>query len=753
MASFGYITLVLALAVSAYAGIAYFLEARSRVLPAGFRARNAVFAATGLITLAVGVLLYAILTHNFSFEYVASYSSLHTSPLFLFAAIWTGNSGSLMFWTWLLSIIILIVVLTKQSRHSALLPYAAAVMMATQVFFLLILAAGNHPFGTLSPVPTDGVGLNPMLQNIGMVFHPPALYIGYVGFTVPFAFAVSALLNRRLGNNEWLQTSRRWMIFAWLLLGIGNIIGAWWAYVELGWGGYWAWDPVENAGLMPWLLATAMLHSSIMQRRSSTFKVWNIVLAVLVFNMVIFATFLTRSNILNSLHTFNQSGMEPYFLTFIAIALIGPLALAYYRSNDLKSESGSEAILSRDAAFALNNIIFIGTTALIFIGTLFPLFSQAFTGSNVSLSASFFNQVDSPLLVIIILLAGVCTLIGWRQLSARQFFKETLWPLGITVVLAIGLGVTVVRNVPALLALAVCAFVLLSILFTWAKEARAHGKTTGRNVAASGWDLARSNTQRYGGYIVHIAVILIAIGVIGSSFFGTQAEGTLKVGDSLSLGQYTVTYNGLTTQDTPDTQITSANLTVTNSGHPYADMTAQKIYQKAQQQNVSEVALHSNLAQDLYIILEGWQNNGATADFKVLVNPLVIWIWIGGGVFLLGGIVAFWPARRRLRAVEAEIMRESMSAGAAPVGRRPLAEQTPRNGPSTTRTPGEGKTSAPKGKPGAANRLTDDEIEKQIQQLRQTAGRQCTQCGQKNRAEARFCSRCGTRLPKGKKDA
>ncbi|HEX7474375.1 MAG TPA: cytochrome c biogenesis protein CcsA, partial [Dehalococcoidales bacterium] len=541
MPSLGYGCLVLALAVSLYTAAAFWLEARGRQFPAIFRARTALFVAVGLVSVSVAVLLYAIFAHDFQFEYVASYTSLHTSALYLLSALWAGNSGSLLFWTWLLSIFSLLVVWRKQRQYPALLPYAASIMLAVQAFFLILLVAVINPFNAASPVPSDGIGLNPMLQNPGMVFHPPALYAGYVGFTVPFAFAIAALLTRRL-NDEWLQASRRWMLFAWLLLGVGNIIGAWWAYVELGWGGYWAWDPVENVGLMPWLLATALLHSSVMQRRKSTFKVWNLVLIILVFNMVIFGTFLTRSTILSSVHTFNESGLEPYFLTFIAISLIGGLGLLYYRSSDLKSSGGSEALISRDAAFMLNNLIFLGTTALIFIGTLFPLFSEAVGGSKVSLSTSFFNQVNSPLFMVIILLAGVCTLIGWRQLTLSQLLKEMAWPLAAAVVLSVALGLMAVKQPVALVAFSVCIFVLISILATWFKETLARRRSCGNNVAAAGWNLARSNSQRLGGYTVHTGIILIAVGVIGSSFFGAQKEANLKVGDSITVGQYAVTY-------------------------------------------------------------------------------------------------------------------------------------------------------------------------------------------------------------------
>jgi cytochrome c-type biogenesis protein CcmF len=714
MANLGYICLIMALVAAVYTAITYFLKGKggnSRILAGTGISLGVV---TLLVTLATGILMLAIFRHDFRFEYVASYTSLHTSALYLLSALWAGNSGSLLFWTWLLSIFTLLAIWRKSASYPALVPYTAGVLLLIQAFFLLLLIMVNNPFNTVSVVPADGLGLNPLLQNLGMAIHPPALYAGYVAFSIPFAFAIAALLKRQL-NNEWLQASRRWMLFAWLLLGIGNIIGAWWAYVELGWGGYWAWDPVENVGLMPWLLATAFLHSSVMQRRRENFKFWNMILVVLVFNMVIFGTFLTRSSILSSVHTFNQTGMEPYFLTFIAIALIGPLALVYYRSADLKSEGGSQLVISRDSTFILNNLLLVGLTALVFFGTLFPLFSTMFGGSEISLSTSFFNRISSPIFMIIILLAGICTLIGWRELSWRKLLKAVLWPALGALIIAIILGATVVHQVLPLLTIFVCAFVFISIILTWFNETRKTGKDPKVASAAVWWNITCSNTQRYGGYIVHIGIVLIAVGIIGSSFFSTSKEANLKVGDSMTVGQFSLTFIGMETLEKPDLTITRANLSITVAGQPYTKLGAERHFFKSQQQTATEVALHSSLVQDIYVILESFQDNGTSAAFKVMVNPLVMWIWIGGGVFVLGGLVAFWPVRRE-------------KFKAAP-------------------------PSAPTAKPAVTKAEVDDEIEKEVLKLRQGQFKYCPQCGQANRKIARYCTRCRARLPGDRKDA
>jgi cytochrome c-type biogenesis protein CcmF len=438
------------------------------------------------------------------------------------------------------------------------------------------------------------------------------------------------------------------MLLAWLLLGVGNIIGAWWAYVELGWGGYWAWDPVENAGLMPWLTATAFLHSSIMQRRKGIFRVWTMMLMILTFSLVIFGTFLTRSGIVSSVHTFNDSTLTPYFTVFTSIIFFGSLLLVYYRYDDLKrlKEDGEESIISRESTFLLNNILLVGATLVVLVGTIFPVLSELFRGVKVSLAASFFNKVNGPLFLVVILLTGICTVIGWRRTSAMKLLKDSRWAL----VAAVGLGIVLfiigIREPIVAVSLSICAYVLISILIEWFKDVRARHRATGSNYGLAWWDLLRFNAQRYGGYIVHTGIILMAAGIVGSSFYSVEQVVTLNKGDSVNIQRYTVTYGGMDARETPDKQIVSARLSVSNAGKFLDNMVAEKYFHKSQQQPVTEVAIHSGLIEDLYIILEGWRDNGATADFKILVNPLVSWIWAGGIILLLGGLVTFSPDQR-----------------------------------------------------------------------------------------------------------
>jgi len=645
MANIAYAALVIALVTAVYSALAFFIGADGRSPRTAASARNALVAVAGLVCLAELILLYAIFAHDFQFEYVASYTSLNTSPVYLLSALWAGNSGSLLFWAWLLSIFSLIATRRNIDTRRDFMPYASVVLMVTEAFFLLLIVAVASPFNVLLNIPVDGLGLNPMLENIGMVFHPPALLGGYVVFTIPFAFAIAALILRK-SSGEWLIAARKWMLLAWLLLGVGNILGAWWAYVELGWGGYWAWDPVENAGLMPWLLATAFLHSSIMQRRKGIFRVWTMVLMILTFSMVIFGTFLTRSGIISSVHTFNDSSLGPYFTVFISIIFFGSLLLVYYRYDDLKGareENSEESIISRESTFLLNNFLLVGATLVILVGTIFPAVSELFSGAKVSLAASFFNKVNGPLFLGIILLSGVCTIIGWRRATFVKLLKNSLWALIASAVLVIVLFITVTREPVAIIAFSLCIFVLLSILAEWFKDIRARHKATGDNYGLAWWDLLRFNAQRYGGYIVHIGIILMAVGVVGSSFYSVEQAVTLNRGDSVNVQRYTITYDGMDARETPDKQIVSARLSVSNAGKPLDNLVSEKYFHKSQQQPVTEVAIHTGPFEDLYIILEGWRDNGATADFKILVNPLVSWIWAGGVVFMLGGLVTFSP--------------------------------------------------------------------------------------------------------------
>ncbi|MBI2979904.1 MAG: heme lyase CcmF/NrfE family subunit [Chloroflexi bacterium] len=648
MADIGYIALFLALVTSVYSAIAFIFGTRRNHPGLSESAKNSLLATFGLVSIATIILVYALVTHNFQIEYVASYTSRDLPLSYLLSALWAGNDGSLLFWAWLLSLCATIVILQKRDVGKELVPYAASITMITQAFFLLLLVSVSNPFQTLSFTPADGRGLNPLLENPGMILHPPLLLAGYVGFTIPFAFAIASLLTRRFGD-EWIIAIRRWTLLPWLLLGLGNLVGAWWAYVELGWGGYWAWDPVESAGLMPWLTATAFLHSIMMQRRRGMLKVWNMVLMILTFALSIFGTFLTRSGVLSSVHTFSDSILGPFFLTFIGITLFGSLILLYQRSEELQGESEMESLVSRESTFLLNNLLLVGAAFAIFVGTIFPLISEAVRHVKITVGAPFFNQVNVPIFLAIVLLAGICTLIGWRQASVKNLVRNFLWPLVVAIVLAIVLFITGIREWSAVITFPVCAFVLSTIFYEWFRGTRARHRMRDENYLKAFWNLIGANRPRYGGYIVHISIVLIAIGIAGSSLYEVSTEATIKPGESMTIKNYTLTYESKDSFDTESKRVDTASLLVYNGGKLLGRLIPAKYFHRSYEQAVTEVAIRTTLREDLYVILVGWDENDNTA-FKVLVNPMVDWIWIGGLVFTIGGLIAFWPERRGLKA-------------------------------------------------------------------------------------------------------
>jgi len=649
MADIGYIALLLALVASIYSAIAFVLGEKGRYQALIESARNSLLAVYGLVSLSMAALVYALVTHNFQIEYVASYTSRDLSLPYLLSALWAGNNGSLLFWAWLLSLFAAVMILQKRDVAKELVPYAAAIIMATQAFFLITLLWLSNPFQQLSFIPADGRGLNPLLENPGMIIHPPFLLAGYVGFTIPFAFAIAALLMRRLGD-EWIITIRRWTLLPWLFLGVGNILGAWWAYVELGWGGYWAWDPVENASFMPWLVATAFLHSIMMQRRRGILKVWNLALIILTFTLTIFGTFLTRSGVIASVHTFAESPLLAYlFLAFIGVIFFGSLGLLYYRSEELKGETEMESLVSKESTFLLNNLLLVGAAFATFLGTIFPVISEAVRGVKISVAAPFFNQVNGPIFLAIILLTGICTLIGWRRTSVRNLIRNFLWPLVAALVLGIALVISGIRERYAIIAFFFCSFVFFTILYEWFRGTKARHRMSGENYLAAFFALIGANRPRYGGYIVHIAIILIALGVVGSSFYDAEKEIALMPEESMTINNYTLTYDNLDSYETESKTVVTTTLSVYNRGKLIGRLTPEKYFHRSYDQAVSEVAIRSTLVEDLYVILVNWDEDGTTA-FKVMVNPLVSWMWIGGGVFFLGGLVAFWPERPKLPA-------------------------------------------------------------------------------------------------------
>jgi cytochrome c-type biogenesis protein CcmF len=483
-----------------------------------------------------------------------------------------------------------------------------------------------------------------------MAIHPLCLYAGYVGVTIPFAFAMGALLSGRLGD-EWIRNSRKWTLFCWTFLGIGLLLGARWAYLELGWGGYWAWDPVENAAFMPFLVGTAFLHSVMIQEKKGMLKKWNMALIVLTFFLAIFGTFITRSGIISSVHSFAQSDIGPYFLGFIGFILLFSFTMFILRLDDMKSENHFESVLSRESAFLFNNLIFLGAAFSVFLGTIFPILTEAIRGEKILVGPPYFNRVNVPMGLILILLMGVGPLISWRKASKQNLIRNFLYPMVfgfITAVLLFGLGI---RETVALISFALCAFVTATVFIEFYRGVRVRSGR-GENYLIALFRLISRNRRRYGGYIVHIGVVLIVIGITGSSAFVMQKEATLTKGETMSVGKYTLRFDGLRQYTTDAKDATAARLTVYDSEKEIGVMIPEKnIYKYEGNREINqetEVALRSTFKDDLYVILTNSDVNG-TASFRAMVNPMVSWIWAGGVVLLLGAIVTMWPSAKEIR--------------------------------------------------------------------------------------------------------
>lgn len=655
----GSAALLIAFIASVFAVVAFIwgkAKGYAELLEAG---RNAVFSVFGLITVASLVMIYALVSRDFGVKYVAGYTDRALSLEYTLSAFWAGQEGSLLFWGWLLSLFTVIVILQNKDKHRELMPYVAAVLMITTAFFLMLLTMVTNPFYRLPTVPADGQGLNPLLQNPGMLFHPPATYLGYVGFAIPFAFAMAALLTGRLGD-EWIRSTRRWTLFSWFFLSMGNFLGAQWAYVELGWGGFWAWDPVENASFMPWLTGTAYLHSVMIQQRRGMLKVWNMVLIIITFALTIFGTFLTRSGILSSVHSFADSNLGPFFLAFLGIAVVFAVSFMIGRLADLRSDNELDSLVSRESSFLLNNLILLGSTVATFWGVVFPLVSEAVRGVKVTVSMPFFNQVNGPIFMALLLIMGICPLIGWRKASTDNLIRNFLYPTVIALIfaaIAYGLGM---RDLYALSAVSLCVFVVAVILLEVWRGTRARHRTAGENYLVALGRLIWHNKPRYGGYIVHLSIVMIAMGIIGSFAFHTEKEVTLAPGEMMNIDRFSIKYNSLAETPKKGKDVVTATVEVYNAGQRVGYLFPAKEFSPQSEEPSTEVAIRTTLMEDVYVILAGWDKD-QTASFKVLVNPLVVWIWIGGAVMLFGTAIALWPDKKEKRRLDARYRAEGVA--------------------------------------------------------------------------------------------
>src|SRR5579875_865690 len=627
-------------------------------------ARHAIWAMCAMVTIAMLVLWTGLLRSDFSLEYVASYSSTTLPTIYKITALWGGQQGSLLFWTWLLSIFSAIVAWQNRRRNLEIAPWALAVMAGVAIFFLAMLNFVTRPFALLTNIPAQGTDLNPLLQNYWMAIHPPSLYTGYVSATVPFAFGAAALITRRL-DDSWIRTTRRWAIFSWFFLTLGNLFGARWAYEVLGWGGYWAWDPVENAAFMPWLVMTAYLHSVMIQERKDMLKVWNLALIGMAFGLTLFGTFITRSGVISSVHSFTQSGLGPYFLTFLIVVVAVYAALLIWRLPKLRSPAEFESYLSREAAFLFNNLILVGIAFAVFWGTLFPILSEAVRGVKITVGPPFFDKVNAPLALALIFLMGVGPLIAWRRTSLHALATTFATPAVLGLMTGLGALIAGLRQWYVLSAFSLAAFALGTVLVEFRRGASARQHMTAETPVRAVVNLIAKNNRRYGGYIIHVGVALAFVGIVGSSFFKTEVKKTLKPGGSMDVGPYELIFLGLDHDATAHLESARAELQVLYRGEPIARMYPAKLFYRRQQQPATSVAIRSTPMSDLYAVLASIDDKSDLATFQVFLTPLVFWLWSGGFVRAVGAGVALWPNVRE-RSARAALVRGAVAAETGP---------------------------------------------------------------------------------------
>jgi len=659
MSDIGYVALLLALIFSGYTAVAAWLAAR-RERPALLRsARRSAQVTLGLVSLAVLALVVLLLRRDYQVRYVYEHVSSSLDPIYTFAALWAGQEGSLLVWLWFLSVFGVLVTRERAAWSRALEPYALAVLGVTQGFLTLLLCLESKPFVLFPARAVEGLGLNPLLENPGMIYHPPTLLLGYAAYTVPFAYALAALLSGRLGE-EWVRGIRRWSLLAWGFLGLGILLGAQWAYVELGWGGYWGWDPVENASLIPWLTGTALLHSAMIQERRGLFKTWNLFLVIGTFLLCVFATFVTRSGFVQSVHAFGQSSIGYYFLAFMGPVAVASLWLIVRRRAELRSAAMLEEVVSREGTFLLNNLLFTGLAAAVMLGTMFPTLTEVLSGTAVALGRPFFDQVSRPLALAILMLLGLCPLLGWRRSGDLRISLPIPIGVGMAAVLALALAARVHEGL-ALFAFGLIAFVMASIIVEFVHGVCARRHVTGEAPWVALFNLFGKNRRRYGGYLVHLAVVLMAVGITGEGLYKVERQATVQRGEEIGIGPYQVRFEDLSSEMAAAKERHVATMGVYLGDQRLATLRPEYNYHYNVEQFVSEVAIRSTLREDLYVAMAGITADGSAITFRVLLNPLMAWLWIGGGVLLFGTAVAFWPGGLRPARVTVPALRRAAS--------------------------------------------------------------------------------------------
>ena len=646
-------------------------------------ARRAMLFSWPTISISALAIIALLLGSRYDIAYVAKVTNNAMPPYLRVTALWGGQAGSLVFWSWLLAAFASAVSMRKWDRDRDLLPWVTVVCMVTLAFFLALVVFVENPFsrlwitpegaqltaffqpeGARAVIPSDGQGLNPLLRHPGMIVHPPLLYLGFVSFVIPYAFAMAALIVGR-SDDGWIRVTRRWTLVAWLFLSLGLIVGGRWAYDVLGWGGYWGWDPVEIAAFMPWLTGTAFLHSVIIQEKKGMMKHWNMLLIILTYLLVLFGTFLTRSGVLSSVHAFAQSAIGPMFFAFIGLTFVISIWFLLKRWGDLRGVNQIDSILSRESLFMFNNFLFIMILAVCFLGVIFPLVSELFTGQTVTVGPEWYERITGPLFAGLLLLMGVAPLSVFGISSWRALRRQLWLPVAISLAVPAVLLITGMRSSAALLGYWLASLVGVVTLYEFWRGASARRRRHGEILPVALVRLAGRNRRRYGGYVIHLGVVLMAFGIIGIEIFQIETQGTLARGERLLLGRYEMVYEGLTRFNTSDgREISRAELSVFKDGRSVGQLFPRSDYYIVSNQPMTIPGVRSTLEEDFYVLLVGWEPIGRDgATFKVYLNPLVNFVWLGGVVFILGTLVAAWPEREQV-----PVRRRAAHAQAMPAG-------------------------------------------------------------------------------------
>ena len=650
MASLGSFLLLATFVVCAYSAVISVVGARQRsrrLIESGI---GSFYLVCALMTCASAVMINAFLTNDFSIKYVSHYSD-SVQPLFYkITSYWGGLDGSIMFWVFLLSVFGTIAVYVNRERYRELIPYVVATISSVQMFFLYLMVVHKNPFTTyLTTAPADGQGLNPQLQNYWMAIHPPSLYTGFVGMTIPFAFCIAALVTGHL-DDSWLRAVRRWTMFSWLFLTFGLTLGMIWAYEELGWGGYWAWDPVENAGLLPWFTATAFLHSVMVQERRNMLKIWNVSLVIVTFFLTIFGTFMTRSGVVQSVHAFGEDRVLAWLFTgFMVVILTFSFGLVIYRMPLLRARSNElDSWASREAAFLINNWILLFSAFFVLFATMFPTLSEALTGTRLTVAAPFFTKWMVPVGLILMFLTGVGPLLAWRKSTASSMRYQFLWPTTCGVVTLIAMKVLGLGIWSSGLCFSLCAFVAGTITQEFWRGLRIRKKNTGTDALTALVGLVARNKRRYGGYIVHLGIVLVALGFAGNSY-KVDEQFALKLGDEATVGKYTLKNDGIKVSDDGQKQMTTAYISVYQNGKQIDSLfPARWVFRHHEEAPTTEVGIRRTFAEDLYVVMPSNDPStmaSQTAPLQIVINPLVNWIWLGFGVLAFGTGIALLPER------------------------------------------------------------------------------------------------------------